>query len=62
MPKPIEFKNVNNNRPQTTGKVQKKKAPNQKMGFLEGHIQNMMANKKAKKATQIISKKEVAPV
>ena len=32
------------------------------MGFLEGHIQNMMANKKAKKATQIPSKKEAAPV
>lgn len=50
MPKPIEFKNTNN-RPQTTGVTQKKKAPNQKMGFLEGHIQNMMASKKAKKAT-----------
>jgi hypothetical protein len=32
------------------------------MGFLEGHIQNMMANKKAKKATQIVSKKEAAPI
>ena len=32
------------------------------MGFLEGHIQNMMANKKAKKATHIAPKKEAAPV
>lgn len=32
-----------------------------KMGFLEGHIQNMMANKKAKKATQIPHKKETPP-
>jgi hypothetical protein len=32
------------------------------MGFLEGHIQNMMANKKVKKANQIVSKKEAAPV
>lgn len=59
MPKPIEFKN-NSGKPQTTASTQKKKAPNQKMGFLEGHIQNMMANKKAKKATQIAPKKEAA--
>ena len=61
MPKPIEFKN-SNGKSQQSANSQKKKAPNQKMGFLEGHIQNMMANKKAKKATHIAPKKEAAPV
>lgn len=55
-PAPIEFKNNNNNlnkNAQGGGTSGKKKAPNQKMGFLEGHIQAMMAAKKLKKANLV---------